>query len=140
MFYGRSEHICSLSHPQHAGSWLQVIHSLALGLNLASREAPFALRWLGLQLCEPGTVCALCPDKTLNLHHAALSSKKGSDVIAQHNQLRGYCTPELKEGFVQPGRQAGRQWTRSSVNDNRYVQQGCQWGASCFSFFSILFT
>ena len=73
--------LLSVSSP-HASSWLRVTPSPALGLHLTPSESQFAIKWwLGIQLCEPGSVCALCPTKAHEAHHA-LTCIWGSDVIA----------------------------------------------------------
>ena len=62
--------LLSVSSP-HASSWLRVTPSPALGLHLTQSECQFAIKWwLGIQLYEPGSVCALCPTKALEAHHA----------------------------------------------------------------------
>ena len=77
-------------------------HHAALGLHLTPSECQFAIKWwLGIQLCEPGSVCALCPTKALEAHHA-LTCKRGSDVIARHNHLRDTLHHLFKRALYNP--------------------------------------
>ena len=94
------------SHP-HMSSWLRVTPSPTLGLHLTPSECQFAIKWwLGIQLCEPGSVCALCPTKALEAHHA-LTCKRGSDVIARHNHLRDTLHHLFKNALYNPKLEAG---------------------------------
>ena len=98
--------LLSVSSP-HASSWLRVAPSPALGLHLTPSECQFAIKWwLGIQLCEPGSVCALCPTKALEAHHA-LTCKRGSDVIARHNNLRDTLYHLFKKALYNPKLEAG---------------------------------
>ena len=54
----------------HASSWLQVVLTPWLGFDMAPNEMQWIIKWwLGLPL-TPGGVCAYCPDKALDAHHA----------------------------------------------------------------------
>ena len=98
--------LLSVSSP-HASSRLRVTPSPALGLHLTPPECQFAIKWwLGIQLCEPGSVCALCPTKALEAHHA-LNCKRGSDVIAHHNHLRDTLHHLFKRALYNPKLEAG---------------------------------
>ena len=98
--------LLSVSSP-HASSWLRVTPSPALGLHLTPSECQFAIKWwLGIQLCEAGSVCALCPTKALEAHHA-LTCKRGSDVIARHNHLRDTLHHLFKRALYNPKLEAG---------------------------------
>ena len=98
--------LLSVSSP-HASSWLRVTPSPALDLHLTPSKSQFTIKWwLGIQLCEPGSVCALCPTKALEAHHA-LTCKRGSDVIARHNQLRDTLHQIFKKALYNPKLEAG---------------------------------
>ena len=80
--------LLSASSP-HAFSWLMVIPSEGQGLHLDPSVFQKALKWcLGLDT-EEGSLCALCPDKMLDLlgHHDT-TCKCGGDVVFRHNKLR----------------------------------------------------
>ena len=51
-------------------------------------------------------MCALCPTKTLEAHHT-LTCKRGSDVIARHNNLRNTLHHLFKKAFNNPKLEAG---------------------------------
>ena len=98
--------LLSVSSP-HASSWLRVTPSPALGLHLTPSECQFAIKWwLGIQLREPGSVCALCPTKALEAH-CALTCKRGSDVIARHNNLCDTLHHLFKKSLYNPKLEAG---------------------------------
>ena len=72
----------------HASSWLQVVPSPRLSFDLAPNEMQWSIKWwLGLPLTPEVGVCAYCPDKALDAHHA-VTCKFGGDVVARHNTLR----------------------------------------------------
>ena len=51
-------------------------------------------------------MCALCPTKALEAHHA-LTCKRGSDVIARHNNLRDTLHHLFKKALYNPKLEAG---------------------------------
>ena len=51
-------------------------------------------------------MCALCPNKALEAHHA-LTCKRGSDVIARHNHLRDTLHHLFKRALYNPKLEAG---------------------------------
>ena len=57
----RSKALALSSAIRHAGDWLNVIPSSALGLHLPDREFRFCLQyWLGLHMFEEGIRCPVC--------------------------------------------------------------------------------
>ena len=58
-----------------------------LGFDLAPNEMQWSIKsWLGLPLKPEVGVCAYCPDKALDAHHA-VTCKFWGDVVARHNTL-----------------------------------------------------
>ena len=51
-------------------------------------------------------MCAICPTKALEAHHA-LTCKRGSDVIARHNHLRDTLHHLFKKALYNPKLEAG---------------------------------
>ena len=85
----------------HASSWLQVVPSPRLGFDLAPNEMQWSIKWwLGLPLTPEVGVCAYCPDKALDAHHA-VTCKFGGDVVARHNTLRNAIF-DLQASSVEP--------------------------------------
>ena len=64
--------------------------------------------WLGLPLTPERVVCAYCPDKALDAHHA-VTCKFVGDVVARHNTLckRYMYIWFLHKNFVEPKTCAG---------------------------------
>ena len=53
-----------------------------------------------------GEVCAHCPDKALDVHHA-VTCKFGGDVVARHNTLRNVIFEFCKRALLNPKLEAG---------------------------------
>ena len=62
--------------------------------------------WLGLPLTPEVGVCAYCPDKALDAHHA-VTCKFGGDVVARHNTLRNAIFDFCKQALLNPKLEAG---------------------------------
>ena len=62
--------------------------------------------WLGLPLTLEVGVCAYCPDKALDAHHA-VTCKFGGDVVARHNTLRNAIFDFCKRALLNPKLDAG---------------------------------
>ena len=62
--------------------------------------------WLGLPLTPELGVCAYCPDKALDAHHA-VTCKFGGDVVARHNALRNAIFDFCKRALLNPKLEAG---------------------------------
>ena len=91
----------------HASSWLQAVPSPRLGLDMAPNEMQWSIKWwLGLPLTPEGEVCAYCPDKALDAHHA-VTCKFGGDVVARHNTLRNVIFEFCKRALLNPKLEAG---------------------------------
>ena len=52
-----------------------------------------------MPLTPEGEVCAHCPDKTLDVHHAD-TCKFGGDVVARHNTLRNVIFEFCKRALL----------------------------------------
>ena len=61
----RSQALALSTSLQHAGDWLNVVPSSALGLHLQDQEFRFCLKyWLGLPLYEDNVTCPVCARAT----------------------------------------------------------------------------
>ena len=97
-------HLISVSSP-HAAPWVSFIPSEGLGLHLLPSEFQVAINWwLGLDLdTSCGSISLLCLGRVLDPlgHHAALTCKRGGDVVPRrHNKVRDtlaetYCRAHL---------------------------------------------
>ncbi|KAL5484316.1 hypothetical protein EMCRGX_G020790 [Ephydatia muelleri] len=91
----------------HASSWLQVVPSPRQGCDMATSEMQWGIKWwLGLPLTPELGVCAYCPDKALDAHHA-VTCKFGGDVVACHNALRNAIFDFCKRALLNPKLEAG---------------------------------
>eukprot|EP00731_Ephydatia_muelleri_P011926 Em0006g820a len=91
----------------HASSWLQVVPSPRQGCDMATSEMQWGIKWwLGLPLTPELGVCAYCPDKALDAHHA-VTCKFGGDVVARHNALRNAIFDFCKRALLNPKLEAG---------------------------------
>ncbi|KAL5494359.1 hypothetical protein EMCRGX_G015676 [Ephydatia muelleri] len=78
-----------------------------LGFDLAPNEMQWSIKWwLGLPLTPEVGVCAYCPDKALDAHHA-VTCKFGGDVVARHNTLRDAIYDFCKRALLNPKLEAG---------------------------------
>ena len=74
---------------RHAGDWLNVVPSSALGLHLQDREFRLCLKyWLGLQIFEEDRRCPVCllVADQFGDHHVGCGGN--ADRIFRHNSLR----------------------------------------------------
>eukprot|EP00731_Ephydatia_muelleri_P016289 Em0009g713a len=74
------------------------------GCDMATSEMQWG--WLGLPLTSELGVCAYCPDKALDAHHA-VTCKFGGDVVARHNALRNAIFDFCKRALLNPKLEAG---------------------------------
>ena len=80
--------MASLGLP-HAGSWLSVVPSPALGLHLRAPEFIPVLKYrLGLPLLSDDGLCAACSLPSDRMDDHALGCQKSGETIARHNMLR----------------------------------------------------
>ena len=80
--------MASLGLP-HAGSWLSVVPSPALGLHLRAPEFIPVLKYrLGLPILSENGLCAICSQPSDRMGDHALGCRTSSDRIARHNMLR----------------------------------------------------
>ena len=74
---------------RHAGDWLNVVPSSALGLHLHDREFRFCLQyWLGLRMFEDNRRCPVCQVDADPLGDHQVGCGGNSDRILRHNSLR----------------------------------------------------
>ena len=84
----------------HASSWLQVVPFPRLGFDLAPNEMQWSIKWwLGLPLTPEVGVCAYCPDKALDAHHAVTCKFGG---VARYNTLRNAIFDFCKRALLNP--------------------------------------
>ncbi|KAL5497106.1 hypothetical protein EMCRGX_G013513 [Ephydatia muelleri] len=77
------------------------------GCDMATSEMQWGIKWwLGLPLTPEIGVCAYCPDKALDAHHA-VTCKFGGDVVARHNALRNAIFDFCKRALLNPKLEAG---------------------------------
>ena len=82
------DRMASLGLP-HAGSWLSVVPSPALGLHLRAPEFIPVLKYrLGLPILSENGLCAICSQPSDRMGDHALGCRTSSDRIARHNMLR----------------------------------------------------
>ena len=80
--------MASLGLP-HAGNWLSVVPSPALGLHLRSSEIIPILKYrLGIQVYSKDALCPVCSSPSDRMGDHALGCPKTNDRIARHNTLR----------------------------------------------------
>ena len=74
---------------------------------MATSEMQWGIKWwLGLPLTPELGVCAYCPDKALDAHHA-VTCKFGGDVVARRNALRNAFFDFCKRALLNPKLEAG---------------------------------
>ena len=73
----------------HAGDWLSVTPSSALGLHLHDWEFRLCLQyWLGLQMVEEGTTCPVCQAVADPFRDHQVGCVGNGDRIHRHDSLR----------------------------------------------------
>ena len=89
---------------RHAGDWLNVVPSSALGLHLHYREFQFCLQyWLGLQMFEDNRRCQADADP---LGDYQMGCGGNSDRILWHNSLRDAVFSAAQSAALAPRREA----------------------------------
>ena len=102
----RSKALALSSAIHHAGDWLNVIPSSALGLHLQDREFRFCLLyWLGLQVFGEDLRCPVCqadadPHRD---HHVGCGGN--CDRILRHNSLRDAVFSAAQSAALAPRRE-----------------------------------
>ena len=90
----------------HAGDWLNVVPSSALGLHLMDCEFRLCLRyWLGLQMFQDGAQCPVCHTVAdpYGDHHVGCGGN--ADRIARHNALRDAIFSAAQSAALAPRRE-----------------------------------
>ena len=96
----RSKALALSSAISHAGDWLNVVPSSALGIHLLDCEFWLCLRyWLGLQIFEDGPTIA----DPYGDHHVGCGGN--GDRIAQHNALRDAIFSAAQSAALAPRRE-----------------------------------
>ena len=74
---------------RHAGDWLNVVPSSALGLHLQDQEFHLCLKyWLGLQIFEEHQKCPVCLTLADRFGDHYVGCGGNADIIFRHNSLR----------------------------------------------------
>ena len=90
----------------HAGDWLNVVPSSALGLHLMYCEFRLCLRyWLGLQMFQDGAQCPVCHTVAdpYGDHHVGCGGN--ADRTARHNALRDAIFSAAQSAALAPRRE-----------------------------------
>ena len=111
----RSKALALSSAIRHAGDWLNVVPSSALGLHLLDREFRFCLQyWLGLQMFEEGLRCPVCHAVAdpFGDHQVSCGGNCDSDIIPFGMQFFQQLSqlpwrPEVKSPLLSPAPRAG---------------------------------
>ena len=73
----------------HAGDWLRVVPSSALGLHLHNWEFQLCLQyWLGLPMVENGSKCPVCAIGTDAVGNNHINCRGNGNLIHLHDSLR----------------------------------------------------
>ena len=91
----------------HAGDWLNVIPSPALGFHIQDREFRFCLQyWLGLPMFANETQCPIChlPADRFGDHQVGCGGN--SDRIHRHNVVRGVLFSAAQSAALAPRQEA----------------------------------
>ena len=92
---------------RHAGDWLNVVPSSALGLHLHDREFRFCLQyWLGLRMVEDNRRCPVCQADADPLGDHQVGCGGNSDRILRHNSLRDAVFSAAQSAALAPRREA----------------------------------
>jgi hypothetical protein len=96
--------LASLGLP-HAGDWLNVVPSPALGLHLRPAEFTVSVKYrLGCDVFSASGKCTACPYDSDGKGDHAISCGYEGERIARHNHLRDALKPVLKPAWAQPGK------------------------------------
>lgn len=85
----RSKALALSTSIPHAGDWLRVVPSIALGLHLHDWEFRLCLQyWLGVPMVENGSKCPVCSIPTDAFGDHQISCRGNGDLIHRHDSLR----------------------------------------------------
>ena len=102
----RSKALALSSAIQHAGDWLNVIPSSALGLHLQDREFRLSLMyWLGLQMFQEGFKCPACLVEADPFGDHQVGCGGNCDRILRHNSLRDAVFSAAQTAALAPRRE-----------------------------------
>ena len=100
-----SKALALTSSINHAGDWLSVIPSSALGFHLHYCEFRFCLQyWLGLQMVEEGTRCPVCQAVADLFRDHQVGCGGNRDRIHQHDSLRDALYPTVQFAALAPSK------------------------------------
>ena len=85
----RSHAIVLSTSIRHAGDWLNVVPSPALGLNLSDWEFCLCVKyWLGIPLASEGSICCVCGVVTDHMGDHFVTCRGNGDLIHRHDSIR----------------------------------------------------
>ena len=91
----------------HAGDWLNVIPSPALGLHIQDREFRFCLQyWLGLPMFANETQCPICHLPADHFRDRQVGCGGNSDRIHRHNVVRDVLFSAAQSAALAPRQEA----------------------------------
>ena len=87
----------------HAGDWLHVVPSTALGLHLHDQEFRLCLQyWLGVRMLEEGSACPVCQVTTDGFGDHQVSCRGNGDMIHRHDSLRDALFAAARSASLAP--------------------------------------
>ena len=90
----------------HAGDWLRVVPSTALGLHLHDWEFRLCLQyWLGVRMMEEGSKCPVCQATTDGFGDHQVSCGGNGDRIHRHDSLRDALFSVAQSAALAPRRE-----------------------------------
>ena len=90
----------------HAGDWLLVVPSTALGLHLHDQEFRLCLQyWLGVRMLEEGSICPVCQVSTDGFGDHQVSCGGNGDRIYRHDSLRNALFSAAQSAALAPRRE-----------------------------------
>ena len=102
----RSGALALSSSIPHAGDWLNVVPSSALGLHLHDWEFRVCLQyWLGLPMVEEGTHCPVCQAKMDPFGDHQVGCGGDGDRIHRHDSLRDALFSTAQSAALAPRRE-----------------------------------
>ena len=124
---------------RHAGDWLNVIPSSALGLHMFDQEFRLCLRyWLGLPLFPVDSTCLVClsPADSFGDHHVGCGGN--GDRIHRHNSIRDAIFTAAQSAALAPRRESPHLIpNRQSRPADIFLKLGSG-PSSCLGYFSHL--
>ena len=98
--------VLSITSLPHAGDWLSVVPSSALGLHLQDKEFRLCLDyWLGLRLFEDGSICPICQVAADPFGDHQVGCGGNGDRIHRHDSIRDALFSAAQSAALAPRRE-----------------------------------